>query len=527
MNAPPLEQGVGTIWVPGYALSSIVALLVILALGVISLLYGKRDRIRVTFSIFCFTWALVPLLSALMQILGSEPWGGVEQAFRYGRLLAVAVFLTTYAAMHYILALTGYAAQPDRPFLFTTIRGYVRIYTGFLLLVVPVLLFTDFGREGVGFHPLFGYYLDLSPRALLFQLPFGLVDLMGMLLLLRARRDVASKTERAFLTHHLIGFAVLKGSAGLFAVVLPQFHIPTTAISFDVFFIVAVYFYAVIAHYQYRRIQEFSEGLEEMVRVRTLELRQAQSRLVQSEKMAALAALVAGVAHEMNTPLGAVRSSQATREKGTRLIEEALEAEGVQGGAGEEPRLRRAVEAVRQADRVIADGLARISDVVDRLRGFARLDEAEVQQVDVNESIAQTVAVLAPRWRSGVVLERSLHDLPPLTCKARQINQLLLHLLTNALQACGDRGRIEIRTRQQEGAIILEVQDDGVGIPAEKLERVFDPGYTTWGVRVGAGLGLAISRDIAEDHGGSLMLESEEGRGTMARVVLPLDMKAD
>lgn len=240
--------------------------------------------------------------------------------------------------------------------------------------------------------------------------------------------------------------------------------------------------------------------------------------------MAALAALVAGVAHEMNTPLGAVRSSQATREKGTRLIEEALEAEDLKGGAGDNPRLRRAVEAVRQADRVISDGLARISEVVDRLRGFARLDEAEVQRTDLNDSIEETAAVLAPRWRSGVRLELSLGGIPPITCKARQINQLLLHLLTNALQACGEEGRVEIRTRRVENTILIEIQDDGIGIPVENLERVFDPGFTTWGVRVGAGLGLAISREITEEHGGSLVLESEVGRGTTASVVLPIEM---
>ena len=256
------------------------------------------------------------------------------------------------------------------------------------------------------------------------------------------------------------------------------------------------------------------QGLQRQVDKRTRELRDAQAALVQSEKMAALGTLVAGVSHEVNTPLGAMQSATGTLASAIARLGEAL-------GSEIERPVRRAKSAAEGALDVLSTAGQRIDEVLGRLRAFSRLDEGERKRADLHEGIEAALLLLTHRL-SDVEIVRDFGELPTIECAPRQINQVFFNLLLNAVDALAGGGKITIRTRVVNGEASVSIADDGPGIPAEILPRVFDPGFTTRGVGVGAGLGLAISYRVASDHGGRIDIASEPGAGTTVTVALPI-----
>jgi signal transduction histidine kinase len=273
------------------------------------------------------------------------------------------------------------------------------------------------------------------------------------------------------------------------------------------------------------------ENLEEEVQARTAdltrtlgELRATQAQLLQSEKMAALGDLVAGVAHEINTPLGAVTSN-------VDLIGRALGKAGEALREGLPDRARQMIERAGGMIEVGREACRRIAEIVRSLRNFARLDEAERKPADLNEGIRSTLTLVQHLMKNRIRVETDLDELPQVDCHPNQLNQVLLNLLVNAAQAIEGEGRIAIRSRYrpattgdaaQPGSVLIEIEDSGSGIAPEHLRRIFDPGFTTKGVGVGTGLGLAISYRIVEEHRGRIEVESRVGEGTTFRILLPV-----
>jgi signal transduction histidine kinase len=240
------------------------------------------------------------------------------------------------------------------------------------------------------------------------------------------------------------------------------------------------------------------------------ELRATQGRLVQHAKMAALGQLVAGVAHEINTPLAAVVNNN---DLFLRIFAR------MRQGRIEE----RDLAAVEDLSKVTRLACARMSDIVRTLRTFARLDEAEVKAVDLHEGIESTLVLIAHLTKSGIVVERRYGELPRIECHPNQINQVFMNLCVNACQAMGERGTLTISTRavgQQH--VEVRIRDTGMGIPRDKLPHIFDPGFTTKGALFGTGLGLSIVYQIVEGHGGEVVVESQPGAGTEFTVRLPV-----
>jgi signal transduction histidine kinase len=175
-------------------------------------------------------------------------------------------------------------------------------------------------------------------------------------------------------------------------------------------------------------------------------------------------------------------------------------------------------------------GVKRVSDIVQNLRGFARLDQAAVDRVDVHAAIASSLELIRGRLElHQIEVIQNLGEIPRIICAPAQINQVILNLLLNAQQAIEATGRvggrIEISTQASRKAVILEITDDGCGIPEEIHSRIFDPFFTTKPVGQGTGLGLSISHSIVSDHGGRIDLESSPGQGTRFRVTLPVEGK--
>lgn len=279
-----------------------------------------------------------------------------------------------------------------------------------------------------------------------------------------------------------------------------------------------------------------------VLRKALVDLRESQAQLVQSEKMASLGQMVAGVAHELNTPLGYVRNNlELIREQLLPLLQlaesQAELADCLNDAACDEARLARALQTAGQVraeaaleqllgdlDQLFGDttyGLAQIGELVGGLKDFARLDRAMSEEVDLNECVKSALLIARNSIKDKAEIIRQLGELPPIACAPSQINQVLLNLFTNAAQAMDGYGHIHVRTWADEAAVYVSVQDNGKGMPAEVLGRIFDPFFTTKPVGQGTGLGLSISYKIIQQHGGTIRVASEPGRGTRFLISLP------
>jgi signal transduction histidine kinase len=296
----------------------------------------------------------------------------------------------------------------------------------------------------------------------------------------------------------------------------------------------------------FQTIEGLSRGLEDTVRMRTEQLRTAheelqvayrelqttQVQLVQREKMASVGQLVAGVAHELNNPIGFVYSNVGTLEDFVRRLRAMLELYRAEPLAAEQrDRLQAAWDAhkidyaLKYLDSMtqgIKEGAERARKIVRDLRVFARSQDDVWQPVDLHDEIESSLTLLNHLLKDRIVVERALGDLPEVECIRSQIDQVFLNLLANAAQAISGPGVIGIRTRREDDHAVVEIADSGPGIAPEVIGRVFDPFFTTKPLGEGTGLGLSISYEIAKKHGGDLRAESPPGGGAVFTLRLPL-----
>ena len=256
------------------------------------------------------------------------------------------------------------------------------------------------------------------------------------------------------------------------------------------------------------------DELEQRVRERTRDLEEKQGQLIQSGKMAALGNLVAGIAHEINNPIGAMNSA-------TDIIARALDKMGNALSKENADALRLLKMIAVNNDNSIAAG-NRITEVVRSLKNFARLDEAEYQEADLTEGLESTLTLLRSDLGTRLKVDRQYAEIPRVLCYPGELNQVFMNLLTNAIEHVEGDGTITVATSVDERFVNVRIGDTGVGIAEVHLERIFDPGFTTQGVGVGTGLGLSISYNIVKKHGGRIDVASEVGRGTSFTVRIPL-----
>jgi signal transduction histidine kinase len=277
-------------------------------------------------------------------------------------------------------------------------------------------------------------------------------------------------------------------------------------------------------------------------------LKESEAQLIQSEKMSSLGQMVAGVAHEINTPLAYAKNSLGSvggrLQDLSRLAAETEKLlELLRSGAADPPALAeqfgltervvaqlRAHHALEELQALVKDGLhgiGQISEIVGNLKNFSRLDRSKIAAFNVNEGLDSTLAIARHELKHHVV-RKHYGNVPAITCSPSQINQVFLNLITNAAQAMGQRqGEIRITTRREgAGHVAVEVADTGKGIPPEVLPKIFDPFFTTKEVGKGTGLGLSIVYKIVEQHGGRISVDSTVGVGTRFTVVLPLQPPA-
>jgi signal transduction histidine kinase len=247
--------------------------------------------------------------------------------------------------------------------------------------------------------------------------------------------------------------------------------------------------------------------------------RETQVHLAQIEKMACLGKLVAGVTHEVNTPLGAIKSANDTLRRVAEKMKAVLDEDQMELHQKELPSLLRTIE---ESSAVIDNGSERIVTIVKKLRSFARLDEAELKSADIHEGLDDTLALLRHELEDRIRVKRNYEEIPRVKCYPGRLNQVFLNILMNATHAIEEEGEITIATRQEGNEIHVVIADNGIGIPSECMDQLFDPGFTTKGVGVGTGLGLAISYRIVEEHGGRISVESTLGEGSAFRIAIPI-----
>ena len=268
-------------------------------------------------------------------------------------------------------------------------------------------------------------------------------------------------------------------------------------------------------------ITEKNNALEALERTNR-ELVDTQTQLVRAEKMAALGDLIAGIAHEVNTPVGAIRSMHDTLVRAVGKLHEALQSEMSEGAEGNRG-LQRALKIIDESNRVIENGCERVVAIVRSLRNFARTDETQLSDVDLHAAVEDTLMLLHHDIKNRLEIVRNFGIMTTVRACAGPLNQVLLNLVNNAQQAVEGKGTLTFTTAQHGAYVHLSLSDTGVGIPPEHLETIFEPGFTTKSAGTGTGLGLAISRSIVEKHRGELRVVSTVGEGTTFTLVLPLD----
>ncbi|MEB3245043.1 MAG: ATP-binding protein [Vampirovibrionales bacterium] len=301
-----------------------------------------------------------------------------------------------------------------------------------------------------------------------------------------------------------------------------------------------------------------NEALELKVQERTIELRKVnqqlaaelserhklEGQLVQSEKMASLGQLAAGVAHEINNPIGFVMSNLCTLSEYLQFFKQLLgyydTLDALQDDAAQAAILRAKIEKFKaeedigfileDLDAILGEskeGVERIKEIVQNLKSFSRVDETEQREANINECLETTLKIVWNELKYKCQIEKHYQTLPLLTCHAGQLNQVFMNLLVNAAQAMPEQGVIRISTRADATFIYIEIQDNGRGISPETLPQIFDPFFTTKPVGSGTGLGLSIVYGIIQKHQGDIDVKSELGQGTTFLIKLPLVQSAE
>jgi signal transduction histidine kinase len=232
--------------------------------------------------------------------------------------------------------------------------------------------------------------------------------------------------------------------------------------------------------------------------------------------MAALGKLVAGIAHEFNTPLGVITSNTDTAGRTLARMQSDSPA------TGEDDTIRRAIESLRLNHDTIGQAANRLARIVDSLKRFTRLDEAHFELADVHEGIEATLELLTPQWGDRIEVVRQFGDLPKIQSYPTELNQAFMTLLMNAGEAIEDRGTVTITTSRHNGFVSIETTDTGRGIPPERLDSIFDIGFAQKGSRIRIHVGLANVKATVDRHHGDIGVESALGKGTTFAIRLPV-----
>lgn len=246
------------------------------------------------------------------------------------------------------------------------------------------------------------------------------------------------------------------------------------------------------------------------------ELREAGVQLIQQEKMASLGQLAAGIAHEINTPMGAISCN-------VDILKKLISKLKFNSGNSESKENQDLLIKLDELNQINIMACERIVKIVKSLKSFARLDDVDwYQETDINRDLDNSLVLLNNKIKNRIEVIREYGELPVIKCYGSQINQAFMNILVNAADAIESTGKIWVKTYMKDNKVFISIKDNGSGISQENINKIFNPGFTTKGVGVGTGLGLAITYNIIEKHHGTLEVKSEPGVGTEFIIGLPV-----
>ena len=528
---------------PAYAIPSILAATALVALAGATLA-RRHELAHGSFALLCLVWAVFAVAAARLPLLddrvGELCWSSVcapdapaltapvaTAVARWARVPAALAFVVGFFAMLHVLSLTGRDGRLDERLGPVRVRHYVVVFAGLTLGGALLTLGTGLVVAGAAYRPGVGVGVRLAPAAPLVLVPYGLATLVWVVLLRRARREAAGRATRDLLANALLGLGALQVGAFVVTLALPALGVPVPGLALDAAVLVAILLSVGLARYRRASLEERLGEAERRLAAGTDDLRRAQARLAEAERLASLGALVAEIADDMTGPLGAVRTMHDTRSRAANRLVQRLQS--LLGDAAPSDRtLVHSREVLEQGEQVIREGLDRMDRVIGHLRGLAKLDQAELTGVDLNVELDQTLALMTTRM-ARIRVVRRYGDVPSITCVARQIRHVLFGVLANAVEAIdggeAGRGTITVTTAHQGEKVAIQIADDGPGISAQHLPRVFDAGFTTKVASGGLGLGLAICSHVVHEHGGEIGLESAPGVGTTLTILLPIEAR--
>ena len=498
-----------------YSAPMLIAGVLCSVLALVTLLFRRRENINRVFSLFALALAIDSF-----SFFAWFQFGTAEDVDTWIRATFTLGFLVPTALVLFFFAFTGYDKKMEAKVLGIKVR-YFRNST--LLLFVVFMLLSLFTRQLIRASeaPEHIWDTEFGPVGMVVFPAFTVIFFYLFTMAFKSYKISEDEPQKGFILLLSIGTMVwlLIGYGGaIFATPAREVYWP---INYFGTATMAIFFFVAIVNYQSDKVHELNLNLERKVDERTRHLRETQSQLIQSEKMVALGHLVAGVAHEMNTPVGAVYSTQGMLEAATVKLKQTLENEhGII--ISESIKISKIVNAISGASEVIRISSERITGIVKRLKLFAQLDKADLQSVDFNECIENTLALFQIHLKPEITIRKEFADLPAITCYPAKINQLCFQLLRNANRAIEESGEITLRTEVCGGEVHFSVSDDGRGISPEDRSKIFDPGYTAWQLNVGTGLGLAICYQVSQEHKGHIKVESELGKGSKFTLSFPV-----
>ncbi len=363
------------------------------------------------------------------------------------------------------------------------------------------------------------FQIKFGPISILFL--FILVTGLGKILfsLNTAFRKTKDKIFREYLFLNIIAFRIIYGSVISLIYILPLFRINWQIYVFFAFPIGVVIFYVAILRYQFGMVEELNENLETKVKERTTELENTQSLLVESKTMASVGQLAAGIAHEINNPIGAVKSMQQSVKSATDKLESLIKENY---NNENDNRVDNYFKVLREANRVTEDGTRRITEIVKAMRNFANLDEAETQLFDVHEGLEDTIRLVKSGLDKNIEIITKFNKVPKILCSPAKLNQVFWNIMLNAKEAIISSGAITVSTNSDQKNVIITFKDTGRGISKDDLEHIFEPGFTTKSSGIGTGLGLSICYKIVCEHNGNINVNSKPDQGTEIILTFPI-----
>ena len=498
-----------------YSVPMLISGILCALLSVITWMFRRRENLNRVFSLFTLALAL----DAFAYFTWFQ-FGSVEYIKTWMRIIQSAGFLVPIGLILFFFAFTGYDKRMSARVLGIKVKHFQISAILFFSVCLVLSPFTELIIK-ISDTPEDIWDIKEGPLSLVLYPLFAGIFFYLLVMVFKSYRMTDNKPQKRFIL--LLALSTVVWILIGYGAVLFISH--TSAlyqfISYLGIALMAVFYFVAIVNYQSDKVHEMNLNLERRVKERTRELEENQVKLLQSEKMAALGNLVAGVSHEINNPMGAINSTNnGTSKILEKLLSSMSEANTLDELRNDE-KFQKYISLMQENNKVSLLAGEKITKIVQTLKNFARLDEAEFQLADIHQGIEDTLVLLHHELKYRIEVKTEFGDIPKVYCYPNQLNQVFMNITMNAIQSIDEKGEIGIRTYSDEAHVYVEISDNGRGISEENLEKIFDPGYTTKSSGVGTGLGLSIVYNIIEAHKGSIKAESVVNEGSKFTIDIP------